>query len=77
MAGHAYAEQHDQYYSILHTATRWIGQFIYDTGQEADARRARAIPLLAQDQTRMPDHIFTGPDRPVDESTRTRLFGEE
>jgi 2-polyprenyl-6-methoxyphenol hydroxylase-like FAD-dependent oxidoreductase len=77
VAGHAYAEQHDQYYSILHTVTQWVGQLIYDTGQEADARRARAVPLLAQDQTRMPDHLFSGPDRPVDESTRRRLFGEE
>jgi 2-polyprenyl-6-methoxyphenol hydroxylase-like FAD-dependent oxidoreductase len=77
VAGHAYAKQHDQYYSILHTVTKWVGQLIYDTGQEANARRARAVPLLAQDRTRMPDHIFSGPDRFVDESTRRRLFGEE
>jgi 2-polyprenyl-6-methoxyphenol hydroxylase-like FAD-dependent oxidoreductase len=77
VASHAYAEQHDQYYGILHTVTQWVGQLIYDTGQEADARRARAMPLLAQDQMRMPDHIFSGPDRSVDESTRRRLFGEE
>jgi 2-polyprenyl-6-methoxyphenol hydroxylase-like FAD-dependent oxidoreductase len=77
VAGHAYARQHDQYYSILHTVTRWVGQLIYDTGPEADARRGRAVPLLAKDHTRMPDHIFSGPDGPVDESTRRRLFGEE
>ena len=77
VAGHAYAEQHDQYYSILHTVTQWLGQFLFDPGEEADARRARAMPLLAEDPTRMPDHVFCGPDRPVDESTRRRLFGEE
>jgi 2-polyprenyl-6-methoxyphenol hydroxylase-like FAD-dependent oxidoreductase len=77
VAGHAYAQQHDQYYSILHTVTQWIGRLIYDTGQEADTCRARAMPLLAQDRRRMPDHIFSGPDRLVDESTRRRLFGEE
>jgi len=76
VAGHAYARQHDTYYGILHTVTRWVGQLIYDTGQEAEARRARAVPLLTKDRTRMPDHIFSGPDRPVDQSTLRRLFGE-
>jgi 2-polyprenyl-6-methoxyphenol hydroxylase-like FAD-dependent oxidoreductase len=77
VAGHAYAEEHDRYYSILHTVTQWVGQLIYDPGPEADACRARAVPLLGQDATRMPDHLFSGPDHPVDETTRRRLFGEE
>ncbi len=76
-AGYAYAKQRDQYYGILHSVTQWIGQIIYDSGPEADARRVRAMPLLAQDPTRMPDHIFSGPDSPVSEVTRRRLFGEE
>ncbi|MEZ4681303.1 MAG: hypothetical protein R2932_44520 [Caldilineaceae bacterium] len=77
VAGHAYATEHDQYYGILHTVTGWMGQLLFDIGPEADARRARALPLLAEDSTRALDHIFSGPDRPVDETTRRRYFGEE
>jgi hypothetical protein len=46
-------------------------------GPEAEARRARALPLLAQDGARVPDHIFGGPDLPADEAVRRRFFGEE
>jgi len=34
------------------------------------------MPLIAEDPTRVPDHIFSGPDLPVDDSVRARLFGE-
>lgn len=76
-AGHAYAEAHDRYYSILSSVTRWFGEMWYAVGPEADARRARALPLIAQDGSRVPDHIISGPDQPVDEATRRRFFGEE
>ena len=46
-------------------------------GPEAEARLARALPLLAQDGSRVPDHLFSGPDLPVDETVRRRFFGEE
>jgi len=44
---------------------------------DADARRARAMPLIAQDETRVPDHLFSGPNLPADDSVRRRFFGEE
>jgi 2-polyprenyl-6-methoxyphenol hydroxylase-like FAD-dependent oxidoreductase len=76
-AGHAYAEEHDRYYGILHKVTGWFGEIFLAVGSEADARRARALPLIAQDGSRVPDHIFSGPDQAVDEVTRRRFFGEE
>jgi 2-polyprenyl-6-methoxyphenol hydroxylase-like FAD-dependent oxidoreductase len=77
VAGHAYAEEHDGYYGALHTATGWFGQIFYESGPEAEARRAKAMPLIAQDGTRVPDHIFSGPELPLDETVRRRFFGEE
>ena len=76
-AGHAYAQEHDRYYDSLHEATRWIYQLIYEYGPEADVRRARALPLLLEDLTRLPDVLFSGPEVPLGEMARRRLFAEE
>jgi 2-polyprenyl-6-methoxyphenol hydroxylase-like FAD-dependent oxidoreductase len=76
-AGHAYAEEHDRYYGTLHRVTEWIGQMLYEPGPEAEARRARALPLIAQEGTRVPDHLFSGLELPADETVRRRFFGEE
>lgn len=76
-AGHAYAEEHDRYYGALHTAMSWFGQIFLDSGPEAEARRAKAMPLIAQDETRVLDHGFSGPELPLDETVRRRFFGEE
>jgi 2-polyprenyl-6-methoxyphenol hydroxylase-like FAD-dependent oxidoreductase len=76
-AGHAYAEAHDHYYGALHTATSWFGKLFLESGPEAEARRAKALPLIAQDGTRMIDHVVSGPELPLDERVRRRFFGEE
>ncbi|HTT75194.1 MAG TPA: FAD-dependent monooxygenase [Candidatus Binataceae bacterium] len=76
-AGHAYAAEHDHYYGELHKFTRWLYQIFYENGPAADERRARALPPMAQDLTRMPDVLVSGPDRPLDESVRRRFFGED
>jgi 2-polyprenyl-6-methoxyphenol hydroxylase-like FAD-dependent oxidoreductase len=75
-AGHVYAGGHDRYYGVLHTVEDWLTQFFYETGPTADARRAKAFPLIAQDRTRMPDTFLSGPDHPVDDLMRRRFFGE-
>jgi 2-polyprenyl-6-methoxyphenol hydroxylase-like FAD-dependent oxidoreductase len=77
IAGHAYAEEHDRYYGVIHTVTRWFTQIFLETGPEAEARRASALPLIAQDGTRIPDVLFCGPEVPVNETVRRRFFGEE
>ena len=76
-ACHAYAEGHDFHYGVIHTVENWWREMWLDRGAEADARRNRALPLVAQDPSRMPDHIFGGPDLPADESVRRRFFGED
>jgi hypothetical protein len=55
----------------------WFGQIFLDSGAEAEARRAKAMPLIAQDATRVLDHGFSGPELPLDETVRRRFFGEE
>jgi 2-polyprenyl-6-methoxyphenol hydroxylase-like FAD-dependent oxidoreductase len=77
VAGHAYAEDHDRHYGVVHTVTRWLTQLFLETGPEAEARRARALPLIAQDATRIPDVLASGPEVPVNETVRRRFFGEE
>ncbi len=76
-AGHAYASEHDGYAGRMHTFHKWMIEMYLTTGSDADARRARAMPLIAQDPTRQPDALFVGPDLPVDEAARKRFFGED
>jgi 2-polyprenyl-6-methoxyphenol hydroxylase-like FAD-dependent oxidoreductase len=76
-AGHAYAEEHDRHYGVIHTVDNWLSQMFFETGPAAEARRARALPLIAQDPTRAPDHVASGPDLPAGETVRRRFFGEE
>jgi 2-polyprenyl-6-methoxyphenol hydroxylase-like FAD-dependent oxidoreductase len=76
-AGHAYAEEHDRHYGVIHTAENWLSQMFFALGPEAEACRARAFPLIAQDPARVPDHLACGPDLPLDETLRRRFFGEE
>lgn len=76
-AGHAYAAERDRYYGVVHTVTRWWTQVFYEQGMVAEERRAKVLPLIMQDATRVPDHIFSGPDLPADKTVRRRFFGEE
>jgi menaquinone-9 beta-reductase len=75
-AGHHYAEQHDGYYQRCRTASGWLRAVFQEQTPEADARRQRALPLIAQDLTRVPDHLFSGPELPLDDGVRARFFGE-
>ena len=67
----------DEHYRVIHKVEDWWREIFYAGGPQADARRAQALPLVAQDLTRVPDHIFSGPDLPADETVRRRFFGEE
>ena len=73
----AYAKEHDEYYGVVHRVNNWLTDFFLDAGPDADARRNQALPLIAQDGTRVPDHPFFGPDLPADEAVRRRFFGED
>jgi 2-polyprenyl-6-methoxyphenol hydroxylase-like FAD-dependent oxidoreductase len=76
-AGHAYAAEHDNYSGRLHTFHQWFTEMYLATGPDADARRGRAMPLIADDPSRQPDSIFSGPDLPADEAARKRFFAED
>src|SRR5262249_15315749 len=76
-AGHAYADEHDRVREIVQRAEAWYDQLFMDVGPDADERRARAMPLLAADQTRAVDVASSGPESPCDEAARRRFFGED
>jgi hypothetical protein len=54
----------------------WLRTLFQDPSAEAAVRREKAMPLIGQDPTRVPDHIFSGPDLPVNDNVRARFFGE-
>jgi menaquinone-9 beta-reductase len=75
-AGNAYAEAHDRYYEALRTVEDWYTTLFMEVGPDADARRARALPLIQTDPTRLQDAFLSGPNEPVGEVERARFFGE-
>jgi hypothetical protein len=77
-AGDGYAEDHDGYYAVTHAVEDWFTELFLGVGPEADARRGRAIPVIAQDGSRVPDAFQGGPDSvELSETTRRRFFAEE
>ena len=77
VAGHAYASAHDSNFAAVHEYTGLFYQMFYAIGPEADARRTRALPLIAQDPARIPDGIVSGPQIPLGEVVMRRFFGED
>lgn len=75
-AGHLYAETHDSYFHPCHKASRMLRTVFREQTPEAALIRQKALPLIAEDPTRVPDHLLSGPDLPTDESVRARFFGE-
>lgn len=74
-AGHAYAAEVDRFYMRTQTVTSWFRELFLETGEQAEKRRARALPLIAEDPTRVPDILLGGPDIRLGENARERLFG--
>jgi 2-polyprenyl-6-methoxyphenol hydroxylase-like FAD-dependent oxidoreductase len=75
-AGHRYAEQHQRSFHACHVVEGWFRTLFQDPSPEAAALRTRTMPLIAEDPTRVPDHILSGPDLPLNEQVRARFFGE-
>lgn len=75
-AGKQYARLRDIYFHCSHKVCGWLRTLFQDPGPEAQVLRQRAMPLIAHDLTRVPDHLFSGPDLPADEAVRARFFGE-
>jgi menaquinone-9 beta-reductase len=75
-AANRYADQRRKYFRTCHTVESWLRTLLLDPSPDAAALRAKAMPLIAQDPTRVPDHINSGLDLPLDERVRARMFGE-
>jgi len=75
-AGHRYAQQHDIYFARCHTAIGWFRYIFQDQTPAAALQRQKAMPLISQDPTRVPDHLNSGPEMPVDDIVRARFYGE-
>jgi len=76
-AGHDYAREHDRHYGVIHEVTQAFKDMFMRGGPEADARRGRALPAIAQNPMRVPDHLFSGPDLPWNAEVRRVFFGED
>jgi hypothetical protein len=76
-AGHAYADDHDRYDQVIHTPFQSYTALYMERGPAAEARRAWALPLQAEDRSRVPDVVHSGPEMGLDETVRRRFFGEE
>lgn len=76
-AGNAYARNQHEYFMMTHTVEDWFTQFFYEVGPKAEERRARAMPLIAQDPMRLPDNLQVGPEVvALDEAARKQFFAE-
>ena len=62
---------------MYNTVESWFGRLLVETGLEADARRAQALPLWREDTSRRLDTFASGPDHAINETLRRRFFGEE
>jgi 2-polyprenyl-6-methoxyphenol hydroxylase-like FAD-dependent oxidoreductase len=76
-AGDEYAREHDKYFQNMHKVCGWLRALFQDPSAEASALRQNAMPKIAEDLMRVPDHLASGPDLPADEAVRARLFGED
>ncbi len=75
IAADRYAVAHDHDFSALKRITDWFTDINFSAGPDADALRARCLPLWATDPSRVPDLHGAGPDAPSDEHARKRLYG--
>lgn len=74
-AGHLFAQDHDLGFAACHRCDGWYTDLLLDSGPEADARRAVALPRILEDPSRLADTPISGPSVTADETARRRLFG--
>ena len=75
-AAGSYASAHDAYFTAERTVGQWAFDLLFQRGSSADQRREHALPLVAAEPDRFPDHFFSGPELPCDDDVRKRFFGE-
>jgi 2-polyprenyl-6-methoxyphenol hydroxylase-like FAD-dependent oxidoreductase len=75
-AAHSYATLHDVYFKKVHDWEDFLTEFFYGNSDLARARRTKALPLIKDDPSRVPDHVVSGPELPFDEDVKARLTCE-
>jgi len=75
-AANHYAEKQRGWRNACFTVEGWFRTLFQDPSSQSAVLREKAMPLIAQDPTRVPDHIFCGPELPVNNEVRARFFGE-
>lgn len=75
-AGDEYAREHHRAFQNTHKVCGWMRTLLQDPCAESAALRQKAMPKIAEDPLRVPDHVLSGPDLPADEAVRARMFGE-
>jgi 2-polyprenyl-6-methoxyphenol hydroxylase-like FAD-dependent oxidoreductase len=73
-AADEYAVEHERAAHALRTADGWYTDLLLDIGPTADAARAKALPRILEDPSRIPDTPLAGPDVGADEAMRARMF---
>ncbi len=76
VAGRHYAELHRLSFHACHEVEGWMRTLFQDPSPESTGLRAKIMPMIAEDPTRVPDHILSGPDLPLNAQVRSRFFGE-
>jgi 2-polyprenyl-6-methoxyphenol hydroxylase-like FAD-dependent oxidoreductase len=76
-AADAYAAEHQRYYHSLRRIHGWFRELWFGAGTDAEALRARALPKIAEDPSRLADFIAVGPEASSDEAARRRMFAED
>ncbi len=75
-AGNGYADEFQRHFHACHMVEGWVRTLFQDPSPDSAALRAKAMPRIAEDPTRVPDHIFSGPELPVSDHVRARFFGD-
>ncbi len=76
-AAEEYAAEHRRYTANLRRLLGWQTRLLFERGERAAERRARAFDRLDENPKRMPDIVGLGPEAPSDAQTYRELFGEE
>jgi menaquinone-9 beta-reductase len=75
-AAHAWADEHDRYHAVIREVNNCYAELFMDPTPVGEALRGRALPRIAEDPSRVPQHHFAGPDLPAGADLRARFLGE-
>lgn len=78
LAAETYNADMSSMWRSMRAVERWYTTIFMGNSPEAAAARMRALPLIGQDPTRIPDTLISGPDLvPATGQARRRFFGED